>query len=87
MSIGIETRMPQASDHRKSRPAPARASEEPAIWLRLKSAAALVDLSPGALKQHLYRRPPPSGVVRRFGRAVLIHRERFLNWIEEGNHA
>ena len=54
------------------------------VWLRLPTAAALIDLSPGALKQRLYRQPPPDGVVRRLGRSILIHRERFLRWIEVG---
>jgi hypothetical protein len=57
------------------------------VWIRIPTAAALLDLTPNALKQRLYRQAPPAGVVRRWGRTVLIHRERFLRWIEEDPHA
>ncbi len=64
---------------RKSRP-PA----EGAIWLRMRSAAQIVDLSPGALRKRLSRAEVPPGVMRRWGRTMLLHKERFLAWVEGG---
>ena len=52
-----------------------------ATWLRIPTAARLIDLSPGALRKRLARLPVPAGIVVRFGSSVLIHRERFLAWI------
>ncbi|MBI4566433.1 MAG: hypothetical protein HY716_17255 [Planctomycetes bacterium] len=54
------------------------------IWLRLASAAELVDLSTGALRKRLNRTPPPKGVMRRWGGSYFIHRERFLKWMDVG---
>jgi hypothetical protein len=64
--------------------APADPEMVKAVWLRLPSAAALVDISPGALKQRILRGQVPATVIRKLGRTVLVHREKFLRWLEAG---
>lgn len=51
------------------------------VWLRLGSAAVLVDSSAEALRKRLNRTSLPPGIVKRWGRSLLIHRERFLAWL------
>jgi hypothetical protein len=58
-----------------------------AVWIRIPSAARLVDMSPAALKMRLSRVTPPAGVIQRWGRSVLIHREKFLEWVSGGANA
>ena len=58
------------------------------IYIRIPTAAALLDLSAAAFRKRLSRTDVPSGVVRRWGRSILIHRDRFLAWLEsEGAEA
>ncbi len=52
------------------------------IWVRVSTAAALVDMTPGALRMRFRATPPPAGVVLRLGRSVRVNRERFLRWLE-----
>lgn len=61
---------------------PPRASTDERVWLRLSSAAVLVDLTPSALRKKLARHAPPAGIARRWGGAVMIHKERFLRWLD-----
>ena len=56
---------------------------EDALFLRLPSAARLIDTTPGALRKRLERTELPPGVVIRKGRTIWVHRERFLKWMEE----
>ena len=51
------------------------------VWIKIGTAAKLLDLTPGALRKRLARLPVPKGVVVRFGGTVLIHRDRFLVWV------
>lgn len=56
-----------------------------AVWIHLSTAALLVDSNAEALRKRVKDLPP--GVVRKWGRSVLIHRERFLAWLESSNTA
>lgn len=64
-----------------------QATAPEAVWIRIPSAARLVDMSPAALKMRLSRVTPPAGVIQRWGRSVLIHRENFLKWVSGGANA
>ena len=52
------------------------------VLLRIPTAAALIDTTPGALRKMLERASIPAGVVIRKGRRIWIHRSRFLDWFE-----
>lgn len=52
-----------------------------AIYVRLRTAATLIDSTPGALHKRLIRNQVPLGVMTRFGQRILIHKENFLKWV------
>ena len=52
------------------------------VLLRIKRAAALVDLSPDGLRKLLQRYPPPAGVLVKKGKSVWLVREAFLAWMQ-----
>lgn len=55
-----------------------------AVWLRIESAAALVDLTPAALRKRLVRANLPAGIIAHLGSSVRIHKARFLAWVASG---
>jgi len=63
--------------------APAAPDPEP-IYGTMKQTAALVGLSTKALGMRLSRSTLPAGIIVRWGKSVMIHRERFLRWLESG---
>jgi hypothetical protein len=54
-----------------------------AVWVRPATAAQMLDLSPEAFRCRIRRSDLPEGIVRKWGRSVLIHKERLLKWLEE----
>jgi len=62
----------------------AAAAKGERVWLRLATAAELVDLTPAALRKRLARHAPPPGVVKRWGGSYFVHRERFMRWLDRG---
>lgn len=65
-------------------PAAADPADVAAVWLSPASAARLVDMSTAALRKRLAATQLPAGILRRWGRRILIHKARFLNWLEAG---
>lgn len=64
-------------------PVPTLPSTSAAVYLRIASAASLIEgMTPAALRKKILRSTVPPGVIRRWGRSILIHREKFLAWIE-----
>ena len=55
-----------------------------AIYWGMATAAKALDMSPEALRCKLRRSNLPPGIVRKWGRSVLLHRERLLGWLEAG---
>lgn len=55
-----------------------------AVWIRVETAAALLDLTPEALRCRLRRTDLPPGILKKWGRAVLLHRQRLLDFVETG---
>jgi hypothetical protein len=62
----------------------AQSEEVVPVWIRLATAAALIDTSPKALAMRVSRGQVPADIVRRLGRTVLIHRAKLLTWLEGG---
>lgn len=54
------------------------------VWLRLSTAAELVDLTPAALRKRLARHPLRKGILKRWGGSIFVHQERFLRWLDAG---
>lgn len=53
------------------------------VYVRIPSAASLIEgMSSAALRKKLSRSTLPEGIIRRWGRTILIHREKFLAWID-----
>ena len=61
-------------------------SGEEKVFLSITKAAALIDLTPGALRKKLVRVPPPPGVLIRWGRSLFVHRDKFLAWLEQSDN-
>lgn len=67
---------------RRLRAVPKEQTSKPeAIYIRLKTAAVLIDSTRGALHKRLIRNEVPPGVMTRFGKRILIHKQKFLKWV------
>jgi hypothetical protein len=54
------------------------------VWISPAAAAATFGMSREAFRAKLRRSKLPDGVVRKWGRSVLLHRERLLAWVDAG---
>lgn len=57
-------------------------SPEGPIYLRIRTLARLLDSTPGAIRKRLSRSDLPGGTVKRWGRSMMVHKKRFLEWLE-----
>jgi len=60
----------------------ARTEAPTPVWISLAHAAVLIDTTAKALAMRLARSQLPPGIVTKMGRRVLIHKGRFLAFIE-----
>lgn len=70
---------------KQARSISAEASRQPEpVWVRISTAAALLDMTPKAFSMRVSRGQLPAEIVRRFGDSVRVHREKLLAWFEAG---
>lgn len=55
-----------------------------AVWIKLETAAKLIDSTAPALRKRLSRMRLPPGLVTRFGGSIRINRTLFLAWVGSG---
>src|SRR5262245_42504832 len=76
--------MERADEPRVDAPGTACDAAVGAVWLRIETAAALVDLTPAALRKRIVRAKVPAGIVTHFGWSIRIHKDLFLAWVASG---